>query len=109
MGVDFSWDESHKTLLLAQGINQSGGFGLAKYAAALNYELKLEKLAFKFGLGAYVYAKEKAEGPIYEKLAINYLFYKNFYASVELKAHAAKAAYIGWGIGYQLHFNTRKP
>lgn len=109
LGFDFSWDESHKNLLLEQGINPPSGLGLAKYAAAANYELKLEKLAFKFGLGTYIYAKEKTEGPIYEKLAINYLFYKNIYGSVELKAHAAKAAYIGWGIGYQLQLNTGKP
>ena len=62
----------------------------------------------KIGFGAYIYAKEKTEGPIYEKLALNYLFYKNIYASIELKAHAARAAYIAWGIGYQLHFKTRK-
>lgn len=108
-GLDFSWDESHKTLLSDEGINPPSGLGLAKYALAANYELKLDKLAFKVGLGTYVYAKEKAEGTVYEKLALNYLFYKNLYCSIELKAHAAKAAYIGWGIGYQFNFKMGKP
>lgn len=108
IGFDFSWDESHKNMLLEQGIEPATGLGLAKYGSALNYELRLEKFALKFGLGTYLYTKEKTEGPIYEKLALNYLVSKNLYCSIELKAHAIRAAYIAWGIGYQLKFNTKK-
>ncbi len=108
LGIDFSWDESYKQLFLNEGLPQPKGLDFTKYAIAANYEMRLDKLAMKIGFGAYIYAEEKTEGPIYEKLALNYLFYKNIYASIELKAHAARAAYIAWGIGYQLHFKTRK-
>ena len=109
IGLDFSWDSSYEKLFLDEGLPPPSGLDFAKYAIAANYEMRLNKLAMKIGFGTYIYAKEKTEGPIYEKLALNYLFYKNIYASVELKAHAARAAYIAWGIGYQLHFKTKKP
>lgn len=103
VGIDFSWDKSHEELLLQREIS-STNLGLIKYALAANYELRLEKLALKFGIGGYVYAKEQNEGAFFEKLALNYLVYRNVYASMELKAHAARAAYLAWGLGYQLPF-----
>jgi len=108
LGFDFSWDQSYEQLFLNEGLPQPKGLDFTKYGIAANYEMRLDKLAMKIGFGAYIYAEEKTEGPIYEKLALNYLFYKNIYASLELKAHAARAAYIAWGIGYQLHFKTKK-
>jgi len=108
LGFDFSWDQSYEQLFLNEGLPQPKGLDFTKYAIAANYEMRLDKLAMKVGFGTYVYAEEKTEGPIYEKLALNYLFHKNIYASLELKAHAARAAYIAWGIGYQLHFKTKK-
>lgn len=108
LGFDFSWDQSYEQLFLDEGLPQPKGLDFTKYAIAANYEMRLDKLAMKIGFGTYILAEEKTEGPIYEKLALNYLFHKNIYASLELKAHTARAAYIAWGIGYQLHFKTKK-
>lgn len=108
LGLDYSWDASNKNLFIAEGLAPPSNLGLAKYGLTANYEIRLEKLAMKLGLGTYLHSKDKTEGPIYEKLALNYLVYKNIYVGLELKAHAAKAAYISWGFGYQLHLNSKK-
>lgn len=108
IGLDYSWDASNKNLFSAEGLTPPSNFGLSKYGFSANYEIRLAKLALKIGLGTYLYAKDKTEGPIYEKLALNYLVYKNFYVGLELKAHAIKAAYISWGFGYQIHFKSKK-
>jgi len=108
-GIDISWDQSYKALLEGAGIEPKTGLASAKYGLAANYEMRLHKLSMKLALGTYLYAQEKTEGPVYEKIALNYLVYKNIYASIELKAHAARAAYISWGVGYQLPFTIQKP
>ncbi len=108
IGLDFSWDESYKVMLAEQNKTVPTDFGLIKYGFSTSYKMHLDRLSFKLGLGTYLYGKEKTEGPIYEKLAINYLFYKNFYTSLELKAHAARAAYLTYGIGYQIKLNKVK-
>lgn len=108
-GIDISWDQSYKALLEGAGIEPKTGLASAKYGLAANYEMRLHKLSMKLALGTYFYAQDKTEGPVYEKIALNYLVYKNIYAGIELKAHAARAAYISWGLGYQLPFTIQKP
>lgn len=108
IGLDFSWDESHKALLAEQNEPIPTNFALIKYGFCTCYKMHLDRLSFKVGLGTYLYGKEKTEGPIYEKLALNYLFYKNLYFGLELKAHAARAAYLTYGIGYQIKLSKAK-
>ncbi|MBN2237301.1 MAG: acyloxyacyl hydrolase [Bacteroidales bacterium] len=104
IGTDFSYDESHRALLNLVNNQSYSNIELVKFGGAVQYQIQLDRLALNIALGTYIYGKEKTEGPIYEKLSLNYRFYKNMYASMELKAHAARAAYLAWGIGYQLHF-----
>ena len=65
------------------------------------YQLGMSRLAFIFNLGYYLGGKEKSNGPLYEKISVQYGFTKKLYASVMIKVHWGRADYIGWGLGYR--------
>lgn len=101
MGLDLSYDGSHKKLLENAGIAVSGPFSIMRPGVNAAYELVIAKLGFIVNLGVYLSGKEKSNGPLYEKFCFQYNFTKNFFAHVLLKVHFGRADYIGWGIGYK--------
>jgi hypothetical protein len=100
-GLDLSYDPSQITLLEVNGIEVRNKLAILRPGINAAYELGMSKLGFIFNLGYYLGGKETSNGPFYEKLAIQYNFSKNFFASVMLKVHWGRADYIGWGIGYR--------
>ncbi len=109
MGIDLSYDESHKKILEMAGITTTSPMDIIRPGVNAAYELMLGKLGFIMNLGIYLSGKEKSNGPLYEKLCFQYGFSKNLFAHVLLKVHFGKADYIGWGIGYKFNvFYGRK-
>ncbi len=52
--------------------------------------------------GYYVYYPIEFEGRVYERLGLKYYFNDKWFASVSLKAHAAKAETVAFGIGIRI-------
>ncbi len=100
LGLDLSYDPSHIKILSDQGITVDNKFSILRPGVNIAYELMMGKLGFIINLGYYLGGKEKSNGPLYEKLSIQYNFTKNFFATVMLKVHWGRADYIGWGLGY---------
>ena len=65
------------------------------------YQLIMGRISFMFNLGCYLSGRETSNGPLYEKLAVQYNFSKHLFATVMLKVHWGRADYIGWGLGYK--------
>jgi len=103
LGLDFSYDPSHIKILEDQGVSVDNKFSILRPGVNIAYELMMGKLGFIVNLGYYLGGKEKSNGPLYEKLSIQYNFTKNFFASVMLKVHWGRADYIGWGLGYNFN------
>lgn len=68
----------------------------------VGHELFISKVSLITQLGYYVYYPVKFEGRIYERLGFNYYFNDKWFASISLKAHAAKAETVAFGIGIRL-------
>jgi len=66
------------------------------------YELRVSEVAIFVHLGYYIYYPVDFEGRIYDRLGIKRYIGKHFYGSVAVKAHAAKAEALEFGIGYRL-------
>ena len=66
------------------------------------YELRISDVAVFAHLGYYVYYPVDFEGRIYDRLGIKRYMGNHFYGSVAVKAHAAKAEALEFGIGYRL-------
>ncbi|MEI7489791.1 MAG: acyloxyacyl hydrolase [Bacteroidota bacterium] len=103
MGLDLSYDASHKKILESAGITTTSPVDIARPGINAAYELMLGKLGFIMNLGVYLSGKEKSNGPLYEKLCFQYNFTKNLFAHVLLKVHFGRADYIGWGLGYNFN------
>ncbi|HTX88968.1 MAG TPA: acyloxyacyl hydrolase, partial [Bacteroidales bacterium] len=103
-GFDLSYDPSHITILEAQGDTVTNKLKILRPGINAAYELVMSRLGVFLNIGYYLGGAEKSNGPFYEKLALQYDFLKNFFASVMLKVHWGRADYIGWGLGYR--FNT---
>ncbi|MCX6269506.1 MAG: acyloxyacyl hydrolase [Bacteroidetes bacterium] len=103
IGLDFSYDPSQITLLEMNGITVSNKFAIIRPGANVAYQLAMSRLGFIFNLGYYLGGEEKSNGPLYEKISLQYGFSEHLYAAVMIKVHWGRADYIGWGIGYKLN------
>lgn len=70
----------------------------------LGHELFISNLSLETQLGYYIYYPFEFEGRIYERITLKYYFKerKKYFASIGLKAHAANAETVAFGIGIRL-------
>ncbi len=107
-GVDISYDPSHIKILEHAGIQVDNKLKIIRPGINAAYQLVMSRVGFIFNLGYYLAGMETSNGPLYEKLAFQYNFSKDFFATVMLKVHWGRADYIGWGIGYKFDVNYGK-
>lgn len=108
LSFDFSWDGSHKAMLERSGVANPSFATVMRPGISPTYEMSISKVVLTLGAGFYWGGKEKSEGDIYEQLTLKYLFYKDIFASVTLRAHGARAAFVAWGLGYRLKHDWGK-
>lgn len=101
MGLDCSYDPSQIKLLETNGNPVTNKLTILRPGINGAYQLVMSRLGFIFNLGCYLGGKEKSNGPLYQKISVQYGFSKNLYAAVMLKVHWGRADYIGWGMGYR--------
>lgn len=99
--VDLSYDGSDARFVGIKGVDYKNNLQLVKPGVAVMYEVVLSRLSFPFALGFYTGGKYKSEGMSYYKLGIHYIIQRNFFASITLKTHYARADYVALGIGYR--------
>jgi len=102
IGFDLIYDESVKYVLGQEGTEITNDKETIKVGLNVGHEFVLEKLSLYFAIGAYVYAIDKPDGLIYDKIGINYAVTRHLMLGVTLKAHYAKADYLCIGIGINL-------
>ena len=68
----------------------------------IGYELFINKMSLITQLGYYVYYPYEFETRYYERIGLKRYFGKQFFGSMTLKAHAAAAEAIEFGIGIRL-------
>jgi len=108
LSFDLSWDGSHEALLEREGVYEPVFFNILKSGIAPTYEMKIDKLLLGIGVGMYFGGKVTSGGDIYEQLTIKYLIYDGISANVSLRAHAARAAFVSFGLGYRLQYDFGK-
>ncbi len=101
LGFDFSYDGSDARYVGVKGVDYKSNLQLVKPGVALMYEVVLSRLSFPFALGFYTGGKYKNEGISYYKLGLQYIVHRNFFTSLTLKTHYARADYVAFGIGYR--------
>lgn len=102
VGADLSYDGSDIVVLESGGAYSGHRLSVVKAGINAAYELSFSKMAIMLNLGSYVYAQDKTDGYVYEKLALRYHFTESLFASITLKAHYARADFIAFGAGYKL-------
>jgi hypothetical protein len=108
LSFDFSHDGSHKAMLERFGIMNPSFMTVMRPGIAPTYEMRISHVVMSFGVGFYWGGKEKSEGDIYEQLTLKYLVYRDIFASVTLRVHGARAAFVAWGLGYRLQYDWGK-
>lgn len=70
----------------------------------LGHELFISQISLETQLGYYIYYPFVFEGRIYERLTLKYYLKKEkkYFVTIGLKAHAAKAETVAFGIGIRL-------
>ena len=76
---------------------------LAEYAINIRFRIFFRPRRYSFCVADIndLMIIRKSNGPLYEKLSLQYNFPKDLFAMVMLKVHWGRADYIGWGLGYK--------
>lgn len=69
---------------------------------SFGYTQNMGKIDIYLTEGIYLYSKYKGDGLIYTRLGVRYFINEQWLAAIALKAHAAKADYFEYTIGYRL-------
>jgi hypothetical protein len=73
---------------------------LMSYATFLSSGMVVDKFRLVVQLGFYLYRPVDFGQFFYERVALRFYPVKKLFANVSIKAHAAKAEFIEWGVGY---------
>lgn len=103
IGLDLSYDPSHVKIMELQGDTLINTMNILRPGINAAYQLVMSKLGFIFNIGYYLGGAEKSNGPLYQKISLQYNFSKNFFANVMLKVHFGRADYVVWGLGYKFN------
>jgi hypothetical protein len=66
------------------------------------HELFVGQVSLFTQFGAYIYRPFKKDIPVYQKYGLKYYFKDNYFTSLILKSHGARADIIEWGIGVRI-------
>ncbi len=102
IGMDMTYDESVKYVLIRKGEEISENKETIKVGLNIGHEFVLENLSLYFAIGMYVHNIDNTTGNIYDKIGVNYAITRNLMVGVALKAHYAQADYLSVGIGFNL-------
>lgn len=107
IGTDFFFSNFLKELIRFQAIafpemDVSEDADFKRVGIFVGHELFVNKLSVITQLGYYVYYPFDFEGRVYNRIGIKRYFGKKWFGAITLKAHAAKAEAIEFGIGIRM-------
>lgn len=82
--------------------NVSGNEDHKRVGVFVGHELFINKISLITQIGYYVYYPYDFQGRIYNRIGLKRYFGDKFYGAITLKAHAAKAEAVEFGIGIRL-------
>jgi len=101
-GIDLFWEFSNIRSLKRQGIEVKHACQVIKPGIHFSHQLDFSRLSLVTQIGVYLYAKDKSDGPVYDRIALRYKLKNRFLLNIALKTHFAKADFVEWGIGYSI-------
>ena len=107
LGADIFFSNFLKELIRYQSIsfpelNVSEDEDFKRVGLFLGHELFINKMSIIAQLGYYVYYPFDFEGRVYNRIGLKRYFNDRLFGAITLKAHAAKAEAVEFGIGVRL-------
>ncbi|HNX43950.1 MAG TPA: acyloxyacyl hydrolase [Bacteroidales bacterium] len=108
LGFDFTRNQSDPYFAELQDVMIKHDYELYRMGISLAYQLRMSKLSYMFNTAMYVFGT-MAPSFGYFKFGLQYLAYKNVFATLTFRSHLARADFIGLGLGYRLPLYVYKP
>jgi hypothetical protein len=98
-GADVHYDESLHTVLESDDGSKAPVKDAFRAGLCASYELIFSDFSLLFQGGRYFYSKHNSEGKFYQRLGMRYVFYKSWFACLNLRSHFGKADFFEAGTG----------
>ncbi len=116
LGLDLTYDDSERGMLDRKGAIlgeelYKNRFDIVKAGFSGIYEMRLSRVSFQFQLGVHLTGADQSDGQIFEKLGVKFYIIDPWFFNIALTAHAGRADFIGYGIGYRfdrIHYPRKK-
>lgn len=92
-----------RNMALAKKLEEEPKFGteVGRVALTLGHELHISKVSMITELGIYIRKKQSLDPGAYQRYGLRYYWTRQFYSSMYLKTHKARAECIEWGLGWK--------
>ncbi|MCK9613237.1 MAG: acyloxyacyl hydrolase [Bacteroidales bacterium] len=101
VGLDIFYSESVVDYLRRSGTGIKNKVEAVKPGVSAVYEMNFSHLSFVVQFGAYLYAKDKSDGYIYDRVALQYTFKNHYMVQLGMKTHWLKAEVVELSVGYK--------
>jgi len=102
LAFDYMYDASTFVHFREDSIQYHSQMKASKLGICGIGEMSLYRLSIFWGLGVYLFNKDKQVDPIYQRIGLRYRLNQSLYAQLALKTHLNIADYIEFGIGIAL-------
>ncbi|HOY33270.1 MAG TPA: acyloxyacyl hydrolase [Bacteroidales bacterium] len=100
-GIDIYYSESVVEMMHRRNIPMNSKLEAIRPGLSFVYMMNFSRLSFITQLGAYIYNKEKSDGYIFDRVALQYTVKDHYLFQIGLKTHLARAEVLEMGIGYR--------
>ena len=99
--VDVFYDNAIAEVMRRNDIIIGNKFETIKAGVSFVYEMNFSHLSFVAQIGGYLIAKDKSDGYVFDRVALNYTFKKHYVVQLGLKTHLTTADMVEVGFGYK--------
>jgi hypothetical protein len=101
IGLDIFYSEAVVETLRRREIEIKSKLEAIRPGLSFAYIMNFSRLSFVAQLGAYLHNKEKSDGYIYDRVALQYTVKNHYLFQLGLKTHLARAEVLELGFGYK--------
>lgn len=99
VGLDVFYDD-HAKEQMRDKYDDTGYFDYMRIGGFASCDIVFNRLSLLLNLGTYMYYGYEPQNWIYKRVGLRYLTDSGLVGHMALKAHAGRADYVEWGLGY---------
>jgi hypothetical protein len=107
-GLDIFYNEANRITVFNEDSVKISVAENTQLGLKIGWAYNIGNISLPLEMGCYIKSRYKGDGLFYHRVGVRYYFKNNFFASMTLKSHWARADYFEYGFGYRFPVKKNK-